>query len=86
MPAQLALGITVLQLKLAHSVKESQVDQELKCKKTVQMERNLIIDPGNYEKDSELREFAGNMPVFLIVPKCCWKFASNVITATSSVK
>lgn len=42
---------------------------------------------GNGEKGNKLKKgVAGTMPVFLVVPKCCWRSTSYPTTATKSVK
>lgn len=83
MSGQLALGIIICQLK------ESQLYQEVKCKIGQNSELREAYLPRalrNSEKKIEYKKFVGTMTVFLIVPKCFWKLASDPTTDTKSVK
>ena len=68
-------------------MKPGQLDEEINAKKVeLRMERTLFTPFANGEKDSELSGSQGTMPVFLVIPECCQKFALNPITATKSAK
>lgn len=76
-----AQGRTICEPKLTRPVKESQIDQELKCKEWSSTERNLPVVFGDVEKDSKLKSIhrAPHLCflLFLNVARghfgsCCW--------------
>ena len=66
---------------------ESQLDWEFNAKRAELRTENLPKTLTSRKKDSELKKvFLGAMPSFLVVPKCCYKFTLDHITATNTVK
>lgn len=91
MSGQLALGIIICQMKeradegnrtefvrLICQMKEIGQNSELR-------EAYLPRALRNSEKNIEYKKFVRTMTVFLIVPKCFWKLASDPTNDTKSV-
>ena len=73
--------------KLTCPVLENQLDWEFNAKRAELRTENLPKTLRSGKKDSELKKvFVGAMPSFLVVPKCCYKFTLDHITATNTVK
>ena len=73
--------------KLTCPVLENQLDWEFNAKRAELRTENLPKTLRSGKKDSELRKvFVGAMPSFPVVPKCCYKFTLDHITASNTVK